>query len=77
MEAITYEQWLSNNGFIDKGKCLTCGGSGEVECRCCGSTIDCDECDGTGKNDPEQPDYREMYEEQLRRDRETYNRWIS
>jgi hypothetical protein len=31
--------------------CEECGGSGEVECDCCGSEVECDACAGTGLDD--------------------------
>ena len=33
-----------------KYQCLECRGRCEVECECCGSIVDCDECDGSGLN---------------------------
>lgn len=37
--------------------CPECDGEGELVCRCCGSEIDCESCDGTGF-DPDLIDIR-------------------
>lgn len=34
---------------LDKLKCNTCGGWGYIECECCDSEVECEDCDGTGR----------------------------
>jgi DnaJ-class molecular chaperone len=30
-------------------RCLDCNGQGYYDCECCGSDVDCESCEGTGK----------------------------
>lgn len=51
-DIIPFDVWPKKNSteFMQKeGTCNQCDGSGITECRCCGSEIDCELCNGTGR----------------------------
>jgi len=51
-EFISFNTWLDRNRddfMVPTIECPDCDGEGCVSCRCCGSEIACESCDGMGR----------------------------
>lgn len=75
---MTYEEWLKANPDIKEEEteetCTECGGDGEVECWHCGSAMDCEACDGTGK--VKGYESHKLYEQQIERDKKILAKYL-
>jgi len=85
MNTLPFDTWLRRNRellLVREIQCKDCDGSGETECRCCGSVIDCDSCGGTGKIKTDDGQLivdevaaKKAYDAQVKRDKELAAAW--
>jgi len=71
MKQISYEKWVRLNRVkqtYEYETCDECDGEGTIECECCGTIIDCEYCNGTGRYEFDlTKGYQQAYAETIKR----------